>query len=261
MQLAANLTWLYAHLPLAQRFDAAAQDGFSAVEILLPYDEPAAWYAHALRASGLQLALFNTPVSEGAGRLGLAAVPGAQQQFRSDFAQALDLAQATGGRCLHVMAGHVAEHAWADCGDTLLDNLDHALPLAQAQGVQLSLEALNRSDMPGYFYHLPEQALAIVRHFNSPWLRLQFDFYHCVKEGLDVRAEVKLAAGWVGHAQIAGAPDRYEPDLTQDHLLQGLRQLHQSGYDGWLGCEYRPRSLPAAGLPWCDVPRLEGWLA
>ncbi len=261
MQLAANLTWLYAHEPLARRFAAAAQDGFTAVEVLLPYDQPARWYADALRDNGLQLALFNTPIRDGAGRLGLAAVPGAQQQFRADFGRALEVAEATGGKAIHVMAGHVADHDPAACHATLLDNLADILPLAEAHGVRLSLEALNRADMPGYCYHLPAQALAIVRHFDSPWLRLQFDFYHCVKEGLDVRAEVKRAAGWIGHAQIAGAPDRYEPDLAQDHLLQGLEDLHQSGYDGWLGCEYRPRALPAQGLTWCAEPRRHRWLA
>lgn len=260
MQLAANLTWLYAHLPLAERFDAAARDGFAAIEVLLPYDATPAWYAAAARQAGLQWALFNTPIGEGQGRLGWAAVPGAEAQFDEAFARSLAVAEATGCRSIHLMAGHVGDHAPATCHNTFLSNLERVLPQAQAHGLTLCLEALNRSDMPGYLYHLPEQALAIVRQFDTPTLQLQFDFYHCVKEGLDPRAEVQRAAGRIGHAQIAGAPDRYEPDLAQDHLREGLVLLHASGYDGYLGCEYRPRALPAEGLGWASQPRQEGWL-
>lgn len=260
MRLAANLTWLYAHLPLAERFDAAARDGFEAVEVLLPYDATPAWYAAAARQAGLQWALFNTPVGEGPGRLGWAAVPGAEAEFAQVFARALAVADATGCRSIHVMAGHVAAHDPAACQATLLANLEHALREAEPRGLTLCLEALNRQDMPGYHYHLPEQTLAIVQHFDTPSLQLQLDFYHCVKEGLDPRAVVQRAAGRIGHAQIAGAPDRYEPDLAQHHLLDGLALLHASGYDGYLGCEYRPRALPAAGLGWAAPAREQGWI-
>lgn len=260
MQLAANLTWLYAHLPLAERFEAAARDGFQAIEVLLPYDQPPAWYASAARQAGLQWALFNTPIGDGAGRLGWAAIPGAEVQFDAAFARALAVADATGCRSIHLMAGHVAAHDPAACHATLLANLERALRGAQTHGLTLCLEALNRADMPGYLYHLPEQALAIVQHFDTPALRLQFDFYHCVKEGLDPSAEVQRATGAIGHAQIAGSPDRYEPDLAQHQLYEGLALLHTSGYDGFLGCEYRPRGLPADGLAWMAQPRAEGWL-
>lgn len=259
MRLAANLTWLYAHLPLAERFDAAARDGFEAIEVLLPYDETPAWYAAAARQAGLQWALFNTPLGEGPGRLGWAGVPGAEAQFDEAFTRTLAVADATGCRRIHLMAGHVGEHDPAHCHATFANNIERVLPQAQAQGLTLCLEPLNRSDAPGYLYHLPAHALAIVRQFDTPALQLQFDYYHCVKEGLDPRTEVQRAAGRIGHAQIAGAPDRYEPDLAQDHLREGLALLHASGYEGYLGCEYRPRALPADGMGWAAQPRRDGW--
>lgn len=261
MQLAANLTWLYAHLPLAERFDAAARDGFEAIEVLLPYDQTPAWYANAARQAGLRWALFNTPIGDGAGQLGWAAVPGAQAQFDAAFARALAVAETTACRNIHLMAGHVGAHDRAACHATLLANLERALRSAQAHGLTLCLEALNRTDMPGYLYHLPEQALAIVQHFDTPSLRLQFDFYHCVKEGLDPSTEIQRAAGHIGHAQIAGSPARDEPDLAQHGLSEGLALLYASGYTGFLGCEYRPRGLPAAGLGWAAPARAQGWIA
>jgi len=260
VKLAANLSWLYAGEPLEQRFLAAASDGFHAVEILQPYDRSATWYADALERHALQAVLINTPVSEGRGRLGLAAVPGAEDEFQAGFLRAIEVAGKIACPRIHVMAGDVSGRDAARCHETLLRNLEWALVIAGERHIGLSLEPLNRIDAPGYFYAQPEQALAFVRHFDSPWLALQFDFYHCVREALDAREEVLRTARWIGHVQIAGAPERHEPDLGRDHLLEAFGLLAHSGYAGWIGCEYRPRTEPVQGLSWCERLRAQGWL-
>ena len=220
----------------------------------------APWYARHLQAHGLELALINTPIEPGPGRLGLAAVPGAEADFRRGFDRARAVAGVTGCRRIHVMAGHVADLDAAACRATLLRNLAHALELAEQDQLTLTLEALNRTDMPGYCYHLPSQAIEILAHFDSPHLRLQFDCYHCVKEELDLPREVQAAAPWIGHVQIAGAPDRHEPDLLRDGLLEAVAALPALGYDSWLGCEYQPRHGAAEGLGWCEPLRRRGVL-
>ena len=261
LELAANLDWLYGALPLEARFAAAAADGFRAVEILLPYEREPAWYAAALRGHGLQQVLHNTPIrKDSPGRLGWAAVPGAQAEFEQAFAQARAVAEATGSRRIHVMAGYCEGHDAGECQRTLRQNLRHALAAAEADGLTLTLEPLNRADMPGYLYHRPAQVIEILREFDHPRLRLQFDYYHCAKEGLDLGAELAQARDWIGHVQIAGAPDRYEPDLSQGGLLQAVRDLPATGYRSWIGCEYRPRGTPAEGLSWCEPLRAEGVL-
>lgn len=261
VQLAANLSWLYPGESPEQRFAAAARDGFGAVEILQPYDHDADWHARALDRHRLKAVLINTPVAEGRGRWGLAAIPGAETAFRAGFARALDVASAIGCPRIHVMAGDVSGLDPAQCRWALLANVDAALELAVPRGIGLSLEPLNRIDAPGYFYAQPEQALAVVRRFDTPWLTLQFDFYHCVREALDAPAEAERAAPWVGHLQIAGAPERCEPDLQRDRLLDALGALVAGGYAGWIGCEYRPRGGVAQGLGWCEPLRERGWLA
>ncbi|HBQ90207.1 TIM barrel protein [Alcaligenes faecalis] len=261
MQLSANLSWLYRHLDWSERFEAAAADGFKGVEILLPYDYAPAWYAQQLQTTKLELTLINTPIGEGQGRLGWAAIPGAQTQFRQAFDRARAVAQATGCRRIHVMAGDVSPFAQEDGRAALISNLEHALALAEADDLVLTLEALNRSDMAGYFYYLPEQVIEVLQHFNSPRLRLQFDYYHCVKESLDVRSSVAACAPWIGYVQIAGADGRYEPDLAQHDLLEGVAALPSLGYDAWLGCEYQPRALPSEGLAWCQPLRDRSVLA
>lgn len=262
MQLNANLEWLYGHLPLDERFAAAAADGFAGVEMLQPYEQPPAWYGDALRAHGLTAVLHNTPVRpDSPGRLGWAAVPGAQSEFREAFDRARAVAEATGSRRIHVMAGDCRGHERSACRQAMDQNLARAIRQAEADDLVLMLEPLNRIDMPGYFYWLPEQALDLIRAFDSPRLRLQFDLYHCVKEGLDLADELARCRGVIGHVQLAGAPDRHEPDLARDGLLATVTALPDAGYDSWLGCEYKPRSTAAEGLAWAAPLRAQGVLA
>lgn len=260
MQLAANLSWLYRHLDWSERFQAAAHDGFRGVEILLPYDYPPAWYAHYLREAELTLVLINTPIGQDQGSLGWAAIPGAQKQFQQSFDSARAVAQATGCRRIHMMAGYTQDLPHDACISTMQHNLDYALALADRDDLVLTLEALNRSDMPGYFYHQPEQAINILRSYNSPRLRLQFDYYHCMKEQLDILASVAACGPWIGHVQIAGVDGRHEPDLSQHSLLEGVSALPVMGYNSWLGCEYQPRTVPADNLIWCQPLRNQGIL-
>lgn len=260
MKLAANLDWLYGHQPLEQRFESAAKDGFDAVEILQPYDQSPGWYEQALRCHGLQAALINTQLGQGAHRLGFGAVPGAEESFRDVFLKALDVAATLRCPSIHVMVGIASENGSGAGTDTLLGNLEKVLPIAEDNRIQLLLEPLNQIDAPGYFYARPAQALKIIRHFDSRWLGLQFDFYHCLRENLDVLAEAENALGWVRHIQIGNAPDRDEPDLSRSGLLEALGALHGSGYTGWIGCEYRPRTTALEGLAWSEPLRTRGWL-
>lgn len=258
MQLAANVSWLYRHLDEAERFAAAAADGFEAVEILMPYAQTPAWYDQQLRAAGVALVLINTPTGAGPGRLGWAAVPGAEAEFAAAFAQARAVAQATGCGRIHVMAGAATASPQAERDRVLRHNLERALRWSETDGLLLTLEPLNRTDMPGYHYHWPEHAVAVLREFASPRLRLQFDYYHVVMEGLDAMATVRACAPWIGHVQIAGAQGRYEPELARDGLLEAVAALPGLGYDSWLGCEHQPRTTPAEGLRWCEPLRQRG---
>ncbi|MEO7940968.1 MAG: TIM barrel protein [Burkholderiaceae bacterium] len=260
MKLAANLSWLYPQMAWDQRFAGARHDGFDAVEMLLPYDHPPTWYADQLRAHDLTMVLFNTPVGPDGGKMGLAAIPGAQAQFQSAFDQARAVADATGCRRIHCMAGNTAGLDSAACRQTLLRNLAHALPLAERDGLTLTLEPLNRFDAPDYFYHQPAEVIAILQQLQSPALRLQLDYYHCARESLNLLQTARDAAPWIGHVQIAGAPVRNEPDLSSDDWLDAVALLPTIGYDSWLSCEYAPRTTAAEGLHWCQPLRDRGLL-
>lgn len=250
MELAANLSLLYPGLSLPQRIKAAARDGFRGVEILFPYEvspvELAAW----LRASDLELVLINTPVGPN-GEKGLASLPGREDDFDAGFERSLAVCEATGCRAIHVMAGQLAAGADRDRHRAaLVSNLRRTAPRAAQAGITLTLEALNRRDMPGYFYYLPDQVLAIIDAVDHPALRLQFDFYHSQCEGLDLNGTLHRMLPWVHHVQFAHVDGRHEPDPADPAVSAALRTLAEAGYCGWVGCEYTPRSDPREGLAW-----------
>lgn len=251
MLLAANLSMIYAHLPVEQRFAAAARDGFRYVEILQPYDMSPAWYARQLADHGLQLVLINTPTVQPDYPMGVAAQPDAIAEFQKAMDTAAAVCQETGCSAVHVMAGkNDASHSREAQSAALRENLRWACE--RHPGLVLQLEALNATDVPDYYYSRPEQVAAELEALTGSRVAMQFDFYHVVKEQLHLSDELRRCFPSVAHIQIAGAPQRAEPRLEQDGLMQGLEQLHEAGYQGYIGLEYRPAAFTPLGAPALD---------
>lgn len=254
-RFAANLTLLYPELGFLDRYAAAAADGFRAVECLFPYDHAAPTVAQRLRDAGLVQVLINAPPGDwAAGERGLAALPGREDDFRrSLLAQALPYAEALGCRRLHVMAGIVPAGTPADaCCATYVDNLAWAAAQAAPHGITLLVEPLNPRDMPGYLVSRQADAHAIVQAVAAPNVKVQMDLYHCqITEGdLATRLRQWLPTGRVGHLQIAGVPERHEPDVGEVHYPYLFALIDALGYAGHIGCEYRPRAGTREGLGW-----------
>ncbi len=268
-QFAANLTLMYTELPFLQRFAAAAADGFAAVEYLFPYAYPAAELAARLQGNGLQQVLFNAPpagmdlaamaTAWDAGERGTAALLGRQAEFRAGVRQALEYAQALACPRIHVMSGVVPvgaahEALTAQC----IDNLRWAAEAAAQHGCEVLIEPINPRDMPGYFLQRQDQAHALLDAVQAPNLKVLMDLYHCqIAEG-DVASKLRryLPSGRIAHIQIAGVPERHEPNLGELHYPYLFEVLDAAGYSGWVGCEYRPAAGTSAGLGWRPVRNL-----
>ncbi len=259
-RFAANLSLMYGEHDFLDRYAAAAADGFEAVECLFPYAWPQREVAARLHGTGLQQVLINAPPGDwAAGERGIAALAGREDEFRRSFLeQALPYAQALGCARIHVMAGLVpAGHA--DQRERMLDtfraNLAWAAEQAASADVTLLIEPLNPRDMPGYLFSHQAEAHAINRDVGAANLQVQMDLYHCqiVEGDLATRLKTWLPSGGVGHLQIAGVPDRHEPDTGEVHYPYLFELIDDLGYDGWVGCEYRPRGATSAGLGW--LPR------
>ena len=262
-RFAANLSMLYPECNFLDRFAAAAADGFEAVEYLFPYDYAPALLADMLRAHGLVQVLFNAPPGDwAAGERGLACLPGREQEFRDGLDKALAYAQVLQCPRIHVMAGLVPVGLDpAQARATYLANMAWAAQRAAPQGCDIHIEPINPRDMPGFFLSRQDEAHDVVQALGAPNLKVQMDLYHLqIVEG-DVAAKLRqyLPSGRVGHLQIAGVPQRHEPDvgeLNYAYLFEVIDEVAQAcGWQGWVGCEYRPRlgSQPGgttAGLQW-----------
>lgn len=251
-RFAANLTMMYNEHAFLERFAAAARDGFKAVEYLFPYEFPAAELKARLDAHGLVQALFNAPPGDwAAGKRGIASLPGREDEFRRAIDTALDYARVIGNDTLHVMAGLIAPtQDRARHRDVYLRNLAHAAEAARAQNVTIVIEPINPRDMPGFFLNRQDDAQAICREVGAPNLLVQFDCYHCqIVEG-DLAMKLKRDIAGIGHIQIAGVPQRHEPDVGEIHYPYLFELIDALGYDGWIGCEYRPKAGTSEGLGW-----------
>ncbi len=251
-RFAANLSFLFTELPFLERFEAAAAAGFRGVEYLFPYAHDKAEVAAALRAHALENVLFNLPPGDwDAGERGLAALPGREAAFRDQLDQALAYALACGTPRLHVLSGIVPEgEDRARCHQTLAANLRHACSVAAPHGIQLLIEPINTRDMPGYFLNYQRDAHAILAEVGAANLKVQMDFYHAQMMEGDLLNTFRRHLAAIGHVQIAGVPERHEPDDNELNYPWLFAQIDALGYDGWIGCEYRPRQGTTAGLGW-----------
>jgi hydroxypyruvate isomerase len=252
LKFAANLSMMYPEHAFLDRYAAAAADGFAGVECMFPYEAPAAFVRERMDAAGVAQVLFNAPPGvAGRGERGLAALPGRQAEFQAGIEQALSYATALACPNVHVMAGLVPDgasrQAMLDCYRA---NLDWAAREARSAGVTLLIEPINTRDIPGFFLNRQDDAQAICAEVGADNLKVQFDIYHCqIVEG-DIAVKLQRDMAGIGHIQIAGVPDRHEPDLGELNYPYLFERIEALGYAGWIGCEYRPRAGTSAGLGW-----------
>jgi hydroxypyruvate isomerase len=251
-KFAANLSMMYQEVDFMDRFAAAAADGFDAVEFLFPYDYVGADIKSRLSDAGLVQVLFNCPPGDWtAGERGMASIPAREEEFKRSIDSALGYAQTMGTKQLHVMAGLIAPgQDRARHRAVYLQNLSYAARQAAVHGVTILIEPINTRDIPGYFLNYQSEAHEICKEVGTSNLKVQFDMYHCqIMEG-DVTTRLRCHIPGIGHMQIAGVPDRHEPDLGELHYPYLFQQIDDLKYEGWIGCEYRPKRGTSEGLGW-----------
>lgn len=251
-KFAANLTMMYNEHPFLERFAAAREDGFFGVEFLFPYELSPTEIKTRLVENELTQVLFNCPPGDwNAGERGIASLPGREEEFKHSMEKALSYARLFGNQRLHVMAGLLqSDQEFAHQRDTYLKNLAYAAEQAKPLGITILIEPINTRDMPGYFLNRQADAHAICKEVGASNLQVQLDLYHCqITEG-DLAMKLKRDIAGIGHMQIAGVPERHEPDIGEVNYSYLFGLIDALGYDGWIGCEYRPRAGTSEGLNW-----------
>ena len=250
---AANLSMMFQEIPnFLDRFEAAAKAGFKGVEFLFPYDHPPEAVAERVERTGLTVALFNTvPGDWSKNERGLAALPGREQEFRAGVDKAITYAKAAKCRTLHAMAGLWPEGRDKKEGEAVyIENLRWAAERAAPAGITVIIEPINTRDIPGYYLNYTAEAIGFIDRVGRDNLRLQLDLYHVQIMRGDLAPTVRALAGRYPHVQIAGTPGRHEPDVGEINYPFLFDVFDEIGYDGWIGCEYRPKGDTLAGLGW-----------
>jgi hydroxypyruvate isomerase len=254
-QFNANLSWLFQEIPFFDRFGAAAKAGFRGIEILFPYDHPAQEIRSALQEQGQEMVLLNSPPGNfAAGDRGIAALPGRETEFRDTFDEALAYAETLECKRIHIMSGITKEVDPKQAQRTFLTNLGYALEKVATSGQSILIEPINSRDFPGYFLTTVEHADAILQELSHPALKIQLDWYHTQIMGGDLSHRTEKFFSKIGHFQLAGVPDRAEPDRGEVNFAHLFHLVDALQYEGWIGCEYRPKGRTVDGLGWLPQP-------
>ena len=248
----ANLSMMFNEVPFLQRFGAAAKAGFRGIEFLFPYDFPAEQIREQLDRHELEMVLFNMPPGDfAAGDRGMACDPDKTTAFQENVGRTLEYAKALGARQIHVMAGlkprGVSEERMRE---TYIANLQFAGRELAKHDMKLLIEAINTRDIPGFYLNYSRQAFDIMHYAAVPNLYFQYDIYHMqIMEG-DLAPTVEKNLAKIAHMQLADTPGRHEPGSGEINYGFLFQHFDRIGYQGWIGCEYRPAGRTEDGLGW-----------
>jgi hydroxypyruvate isomerase len=251
-RFSANLTMLFTEVPFLERFERAARAGFEAVEILFPYSSPLEELKQRLDANRLQLVLQDLPAGNWeAGDRGIACHPERVADFRAGVATAITYATALGVPRLNCLAGKrpagVDEPALRR---TLVENLRYAAAELRRSGLMLLLEPINTFDIPGFYVSRSDQALSILDEVGADNAYLLYDIYHAQRMEGELAATAQKNLARIGYVQVADNPGRNEPGTGEIDYAFLFAHLDRIGYDGWIGCEYKPAATTEVGLRW-----------
>ena len=251
-RLAGNLSMLFNEVDFPGRFRAASEAGFTGVEYLFPYDNDKNELADTLQRNGLTQVLHNLPAGDfDAGDRGLACLADRVGEFQDSVALALEYATALGCPQLNCLAGAPPASSEPDAvRETLVSNLRFAAAEMDKRGVRLLIEPLNSRDNPGFYLTRSAQARSIIEEVGAPNLWLQYDIYHMqIMEG-DLITTIEANLDVIRHIQLADNPGRHEPGTGEINFPNVLASLDSMGYQGWVGCEYRPLTTTDESLGW-----------
>ena len=247
----ANLTMLYNEVDFLDRFAAAAKDGFKGVEYLFPYPYTKEQLVDKLKSNGLTQVLHNLPAGDWAkGERGIACLPDRVGEFQEGVGKAIEYATALGCKQVNCLAGIAPQGV--DAGkvrETFISNLKFAAPKLAAAGIKLLIEPINTFDIPGFYLKGTAQGLDIIKEVGAN-LHLQHDIYHMQRMEGELANTIKTNLASIAHMQIADNPGRNEPGTGEINYPFLFDFIDGLGYQGWIGCEYKPKAATSAGMGW-----------
>jgi hydroxypyruvate isomerase len=252
VKFSANLSFLYPDRSFLERFAAAAADGFPAVEYLGPYEHPPEEIAALLETHGLKQALFNLPFGNWAGgERGIGCLPERVEEFRKGVDTAIRYAGALGCDRVNCLAGIAPKNVpVATLESVFVANLQYAAPRLAAAGIKLLIEPINLRDIQDFHLSTTAHAERVLATVGSDNLYIQYDVYHMQVMQGDLVLTFERLRDRIAHVQVADNPGRNEPGTGEINYGFVLPALERLGYDGYVGCEYKPKAGTSEGLGW-----------
>lgn len=248
----ANLTMLFNEVEFLDRFEKAANKGFSAVEYLFPYDWPVDQLVEVLGNNGLKQVLHNLPAGDWAGgERGIACIPGREQEFQDGVGRAVEYAKALTCPRLNCLVGLTPENESDEAiQKTLINNLRFAADALEKEQIKLLVEPLNDKNFPGFHLVGSLQTIDLLDQIGHANIQLQYDIYHMQRMEGELINSITTLVDRIGHIQLADNPGRHEPGSGEINFENVFKAIDESGYSGWIGCEYIPAGDTEAGLGW-----------
>ncbi|MBI4332286.1 MAG: hydroxypyruvate isomerase [Chloroflexi bacterium] len=259
-RFSANLTWMFNEVDFLKRFERVARAGFKGVEYMFPYEYEKYQLRELLDRYGLEQAVLNLPAGNWeAGERGIACLPGREKEFQEGVIQAVDYAQALRCHRMNCLVGIMPSGVPARrVRQTAVKNLRFAATALQKEGIRLLVEALNDQDVPGFYLVHTQEVMDLIKEVKHPNTWLQYDIYHMqVMEG-NLTKTIRDNVGRIAHMQLGDVPGRHEPGTGEINFTNLFRFIDDSGYDGWIGCEYKPAGTTEDGLRWVKPYFKEG---
>jgi hydroxypyruvate isomerase len=251
-KFAANLTMLFNETPFLDRFSRAKLGGFTAVEFLFPYAFNANEIQSQLDSNALTLVLHNLPAGDWeAGERGIACHPDRVDEFKDGVSRAIEYAQILGVSQLNCLAGIAPEGLDPQLlRNTFIGNLQYAATELKKANLKLLIEPINTFDIPSFFLTSTKQAIDILDEVGADNAYLQYDIYHAQRMEGELSITIQKHLHRIAHIQLADNPGRNEPGTGEINYAYLFKLLDRIGYQGWIGCEYKPLTTTEAGLGW-----------
>jgi len=251
-----NISMIFKEEDFLTRFDKAAENGFSAVEIQFPYNHEKSLILEKLQQNNLKLVLHNLPNGKNQIDKGIACNPSRKNEFQDSVGIAIEYAKYLNCEQLNCLSGMPELNTQKNVTlETLISNLQFAANKLEEEKIKLLIEPINHYDIPGFFLNNSSQAKTIMSSVKSKNLFLQYDIYHMqIMEGNIIKT-IQSNLDLIKHIQFADNPGRHEPGTGEINFAHIFNQLDQIGYQGWVGAEYNPSSNSEKSLDWFKIKK------
>jgi hydroxypyruvate isomerase len=253
-KLSASLDYMFTDVDYLSRFARAAKAGFKGVEMIVPYEWPKERLAEESKRNGIEVAIMVAPTGDfKAGDRGLANNPDRTHEFQQSIGLAIEYAKSLSCSLVNVLLGlKISGLSDEKVRETLTYNLRFAADSFQSEGILLLIEPINNQDTPNYLISRTRDALRLIEEINHPNCWLLYDVYHQqITEG-NLTKTITDNIDRIAYIQVADNPGRHEPGTGEINFGNLLHSIIDTGYDGWIGCEYKPLGLTEDGLGWID---------